>query len=164
MHARNAAAFAFTVLGTISCAAARSPLVSGFPRALTASDTGTRLAITDALKYFRPHRGRIILTSPDGRLSAAGVPNTSEWILVILSRDELQRFADDSGDLSYVQVFPAAIVGDTALVDISLESARSRSRREGQLVMGGASACTWLAVKRSHGWVLAGRRTCFILD
>ena len=158
------AAFAGAVLGTISCAAVRSASQSSSPRPLIQSDQVTRLALTDALEYFRPPRGRLILTRPGGDLDSSAIPERSDWRFVILSPDDVQRFADDSGDLSYLEVFPVTLVADTALVDITVQSAYRRASRESPVMRGGASACTWIIVRRSEGWVTEGRRACFVLD
>ena len=157
-------ALMFTILVIVGCASTAQPPVTVPQRSLTASDTVTRLALAGALAAFHSPSGRrIIVSSSDGHLTPHGLPDSDGLTFVVLSRTDIQRFADDSGDVSYFEISPVVFVGDTARIGITLTSAHRRPEHTGPVVMGGASSCEWLVVRYSRGWVLVGPRNCFTL-
>ena len=164
MSARHRSALIVTVLAAVGCTSSAPPASPLPQRSPTASDTVTRLAVTRALGAFAAPRGpRIIVTSPDDHLTPHGLPDSDDLTFLILPRAEIQRFADDSGDFSYLEIYPVVFVGDTASVAITLASALQRRDRQGPVVRRGASSCEWILVKRRTRWVFGSPRNCFTL-
>jgi hypothetical protein len=82
--------------------------VAGNLQAMPASDTVTRLALTSAVITFgAPHGQRVIVSSHDDHLTPRSLPDSLALTFVLLRWVEVQRFADQQGDISYLEVHPS---------------------------------------------------------
>ncbi len=132
---------------------------------VTAADTVTRLVLDSALASFHARDAQpIIVSTTAGHLTSRSLPHSSRFVLALLSAAEIQRFADDHGDVSYLEVYPVQFNGDTASVEINSTVAIGRPSHQGPVVQDGATSCDWIVARHSDRWVVVGSRNCLTLD
>src|SRR6266516_658556 len=104
------------------------------------------------------------LSTTAGHLTSRSLPHSSRFVLALLSAAEIQRFADDHGDVSYLEVYPVQFNGDTASVEINSTVAIGSPSHQGPVVQDGATSCDWIVARHSDRWVVVGSRNCLTLD
>jgi len=145
------------LLGAIACTSCTHSAANGpsAPVPLTAADTVTRLVLDTALITCPGTAQKSVLISARGGLNTAGLSTTRHKRLVWLSAEEIQRYADDHGDVSYWEVYPASVRGDSARVSVTKGRAFQRPNRQSPIVRDGGTYCVWLVVRRHGAWVVA---------
>jgi hypothetical protein len=158
-------AFAAMVLIASCTGSARSGANDPEPLApLAAPDAITRLALDSALAKCPGADQPSVLIVARGGLNTQGLVKTGQTQLVWLSPDELQPYADDHGDVSYLEVYPAVMRGDSAIVSISRSRAFQRRNHEGPVVRDGSMVCDWIAVRRKGAWAVVALGNVLVLD
>jgi hypothetical protein len=131
---------------------------------LAVPDSITRLALDSALARCPGASQRPVLIVARGGLNTQGLGKTGQTRLVWLSPDEIQRYADDHGDVPYLEASPAVMRGDSATVSISGSTAFRRPNHEGPIVLDGGMSCDWIAVRREGVWSVVALGNVIVLD
>jgi hypothetical protein len=149
----------------VSCAgnARTAPNSASVPAPLTTVDTITRLVLDTALMRCPGTDQESVLISARGGLNTLGLVRTVHTRLTWLSLDEIQRYADDHGDVAYWEVYPASVRGDSATVSVSQSSAFRRPNHQAPVVRDGGMYCDWIAVRREGVWVVVALGNIIVL-
>jgi hypothetical protein len=127
---------------------------------LTATDSVVQLALLSALTRFSiTNQRRVLVVNGESSLSSRALPDASGFAFVLLSPADIQQRADSEGEIVYLAVSSIQIVADTARLAVFLKSAFP-CRPDGATVTNGVTACEWLAVRGSVGWMLSEPRNC----
>jgi hypothetical protein len=129
---------------------------------LAAPDSIARLALDSGVAKC-PGSDRRTLIVAGGGLNTQGLVNAGSTELVWLSHVDIQRYADNNGDIDYLEIYPASVRGDSATVSISRSTAFRRPNPNAPVVRDGGTFCDWLAVRRHGAWVVVALRNVITL-
>ena len=117
-------------------------------------------AVTHGLPDYRPQR-QILIQSDSAFISPSALPRIDSIDFVLLDNGQVQRAADELGDLDVLTVARFNLGGDTAMA--SAVSRRVWQQRPGRLgMMGSMSACEFRLRRLGGAWQVDSTIGCVI--
>ena len=138
-----------------------SPTVPHPP--LTVADTLTRLALDSTAAVLLGSQHEPFVISSSGPLTPHSLPTSERARFLVVPSTDIQRFADDHGDLGYLEARVVWVTTDTAIVTITQTAVFRRPDHRGPVVHDGGFISEWLATRRAGQWIVR-RRNYVVLD
>ena len=145
---------------TLTQALARLPSVQP-TSPITVGDTVIAAVLQQSLTTQYGHGRRVIIANTREGLSPASLPSVDTLAFLFLNLDQIQRLADEYGDLSYLRILRWTVTDSVANVSIGVFGAFSRARTDGPIV-DGPSSCEWRVARRRGQWRVQGTTMCVV--
>jgi len=131
----------------------------------TTQDTLHSLVLERALRQGTvdfPAGARLVILQRDSSISSpAGLPHVDAVTYYLLSHAEIQRLADRSGDIIYLQVTSPRIQGDSAKVWLGTSFALQRRPGRSVVLLAGGG-CSWSLKREAGKWHLFDPTLCLV--